>query len=87
MSAYRTLDHHARPIPLAEIALGVPLNGFDEARVQHYADQMERNRPLVPITLTRRADDGRLVVIDGHHRVAAAARCGFLAVPATVISP
>ena len=85
MSAYRTLDHHARPIALAEIALGVPLNGFDEARVQHYADQMERNRPLVPVILTRRA--GHLVVIDGHHRVAAAARCGFLAVPATVISP
>ena len=41
MSAYRTLDHHARPIALAELALGVPLNGFDEARVQHYADQMD----------------------------------------------
>jgi ParB-like chromosome segregation protein Spo0J len=85
MSAYRTLDHHARPIALAELALGVPLNGFDEARVQHYADRMDRNRPLVPVIVTRRA--GRLVVIDGHHRVAAAARCGFLAVPGTIISP
>lgn len=85
MSAYRTLDHHARPIPLAEIRFGVPLDGLDEPRVQYYADQMERNRPLVPIVVTRRA--GRLVVLDGHHRVAAALRCGFLAVPGTVISP
>ena len=85
LSAFRTLDHHARPIALAELALGVPLNGLDEARVRHYEARMRENRPLEPIVLTRRA--GRLVVIDGHHRCAAAARCGFLAVPGTIISP
>jgi ParB-like chromosome segregation protein Spo0J len=51
----------------------------------YYAARMRENRPLVPVIVTRRA--GRLVVIDGHHRVAAALRCGFLAVPGTVISP
>jgi ParB-like chromosome segregation protein Spo0J len=84
-AAYRTLDHHARPIALAEIALGVPVNGFDEARVQHYEARMRENRPLEPVIVTQRA--GCLVVLDGHHRVTAALRCGFDAVPGMVISP
>ena len=84
-AAYRTLDHHARSIALAELALGVPVNGFDEARLQHYEARMRENRPLEPIILTQRA--GCLVVLDGHHRVAAALRCGFTHAPATVISP
>jgi ParB-like chromosome segregation protein Spo0J len=65
--------------------LGVLVNGFDEAQVERYAACMRENRPPVPVALTKR--DGRLVCLDGHHRLAAAARCGFNAVPATVISP
>jgi|SRR4029077_9367514 hypothetical protein len=54
--AYCALDHHARLIALAEIDLGVPLNGFDEARVQYYATRMRENRALEPVIVTQRAD-------------------------------
>jgi ParB-like chromosome segregation protein Spo0J len=52
---------------------------------KHYEARMRENRPLEPVIVTQRAS--RLVVLDGHHRVAAALHCDFDAVPGVVISP
>lgn len=53
-----------------------------ESLVQKYADSREwEGRPLDVVRLR----DGALVVIDGHHRLAAAALSGATSVPARVV--
>lgn len=83
MSAYTCTDADAF---LVELDLLVPLRSDvpDVAQVVAIVDLIQRGVPLPPIWIRPQRDDGRFLMIEGRHRLAASRKLGFTHIPALV---
>lgn len=69
----------------ASLANQARLEPVVEEVVERYAADMERGDRFPPIVVFRRGRVGRVVIIGGNHRVAAAGRAGRVSLPAYVV--
>lgn len=74
----------ARPVPIDALE---PVEGVDRGHVGALVRQLREDPSRVPPIVAQYNGDGTYTVLDGHHRLAAARKAGFEAVPVVEYEP
>jgi ParB-like nuclease domain len=82
MSHYRS--NEGTLVPLTALRPTQRILLYDEKKIQHYVDLMQKGCEIPPIEVSD-AGGGVYNVWQGHHRMQASVRCSFTHIPVKII--